>query len=241
MKRFEKQAKTAARAALMVATLAGVSLLAGCATTGSAKKDTGPVSERVENPRLALDYYPMQAQSRTDSIHLRINTTGFSQNQVNALNQVAGAADWRKDQPISIEIVTAETPEAIKTGETVVKYLMSRHVFQDDIVLVSQSDQPEDIVSVNTIYYRAHAYDCNRTWENLSKTGDNNVYDNFGCAVSSNLAAQIADPRDLTAPTAMASTDASRKTVIFGKYREGKITSQEKDEQASGSISQAIK
>jgi len=241
MKIFEKQAKSTAKAALLILTLGGVTLLAGCATTGSPKPEAGPVSERAKAARLPTDYYPMQAQSRIDSIHLRINATGFSQNQVSALNQVASAADWQKDQPISIEIVTAESPTAIQAGRAVVDYLLTHHVNPDDIVHVSQADQPEDIVSVNTIFYRAHVYDCNQTWENLSKTANNNVYNNFGCTISSNLAAQVADPRDLAAPRTPTPADASRKTVILGKYRDGKVTSQEKDDRASGTISNAIK
>jgi pilus assembly protein CpaD len=225
----------------MLASASVAANLSGCATTSDPKPDKGPVSERAKEARLPTQYYPLEAQSRTDSVHLKVNPNGFSQNQITALNQVAMSASWQNDQPISVEVVTAESPQAVAAGEAVVNYLINAHVYPKDIVHNSQSDQPEDIVSINTVLYRAHVYDCNRSWENLTKTASNDVYDNFGCAISANLAAQVADPRDLAGPRPTTSTDATRKSVILDKYRTGQVTSAEKDDKANGTISNAVK
>ena len=54
-----------------------------------------------------------------------------------------------------------------------------------------------------------------------SKTYDNEGYPEFGCAVTANIAAQIADPADLLAPRASDAPDAQRRQVVLDKYRQG--------------------
>jgi pilus assembly protein CpaD len=86
----------------------------------------------------------------------------------------------------------------------------------------------------------ARGPDCSRGWNNLTSTGANEVSEHFGCAVTANLAAQIADPRDLISPTASTASDAARREVVLGKYRRGETTSTSRDDQAVGTISGAV-
>jgi len=65
---------------------------------------------------------------------------------------------------------------------------------------------------------------CGTEWGNLGRTGDNQSASNFGCAVNANLAAQIADPRDIAGPRAMTPASAGRRTVVFDKYAAGEQT-----------------
>ena len=65
---------------------------------------------------------------------------------------------------------------------------------------------------------------CGNWPEDLGNTMDNREYHNFGCASQQNLAAQIADPRDLLAPRGMSEIDAQRRTEMLGKYRRGERT-----------------
>jgi pilus assembly protein CpaD len=105
----------------------------------------------------------------------------------------------------------------------------------------SAPEQPADIVTVNVTYSRAVVYTCNQSWENLTATATNETYANFGCAMNSNLAAQIADPRDIGRAASRTPSDALRKSDILTKYRKGEVTSAAKDEQAKGTISDAVK
>ena len=98
----------------------------------------------------------------------------------------------------------------------------------DRIRLVSYAaPDPRAPVVVGFETLRAVAPECGRNWGNLSRSGDNQSASNFGCAITANLAAQIADPRDIQQPRAMTSADASRRTVVFDQYRAGKQTSAE--------------
>ena len=88
---------------------------------------------------------------------------------------------------------------------------------------------------------QAKGPDCSRHWGNVTATASNRASDHFGCATTANLAALIADPRDLVAPALSTPADAARREVVLGKYRTGEITSTARDDQAAGAISSAVK
>ena len=69
------------------------------------------------------------------------------------------------------------------------------------------------------------------------KICDNNGYDEFGCAVTANIAAQIAEPADLLHPRDLDPPDAQRRQTVLDKYRQGATTAAAKDSQANGAVS----
>ena len=209
--------------------------LTGCAT-GSGKAGNAALTATTPT-----EQYPLQAQSMTKTINLRITTGGLSDNQRTALDQIAEKASWTNGAPVDVEIITSPDPGAITAGRTVGGYLTAHDVSGTSLSQLSQPGQPADIVTVNLVSYRARTYACGQTWENLAATRNNTVYQNFGCAVTSNLAAQIADPRDLQTPRAATPIDMDRRSVVFDKYRKGEVTSSAKDDNATGAISNAIK
>lgn len=192
-------------------------------------------------PVLPTEQYALQAQTTTKSISLRINPNGLSDNQRRALDQVAEHASWTSGEPADVAVTTNGTPAAVVAGRSITAYLIGRDVPAQNVTQTSLQEQPADIVTVSLTYYTAHTYDCNRAWENLAATGANKSYANFGCALTSNLAAQIADPRDLDRAARATSSDPLRKSTILDKYRQGQVTTAEEDTQAKGTISDAIK
>lgn len=68
---------------------------------------------------------------------------------------------------------------------------------------------------------RASAGPCGRWPDDLANTYENKNYSNFGCASQANLAAQIADPRDLLGPRGRSEIDAARRTQAIERYRAG--------------------
>lgn len=213
-------------------TLIGLPLLGACASDGT--------TARLEAPT-PTEYYRLQAQARSEAIHLKINPKGFSANQRLALDKVAGRAAWDSGEAVDIRILTANNPEAVRAGYAVRDYLIQHRVEAHIIAYSTAQTQPGDIVSISLIEYRADIPDCGQNWENLGRTGGNKPYANFGCSVTANLAAQVADPRDLAGPQVATPADAGRKAVIIDKYRKGEVTSAAENEAAKGTISTAIK
>jgi pilus assembly protein CpaD len=87
--------------------------------------------------------------------------------------------------------------------------------------------------------YRASIPQCGG-WDNITATRGNNAYENFGCAVTANMAAQIANPEDLLGPRDSTPADAGRRDTVMGKYRKGETTASAKEEQATGAVSKAV-
>ena len=58
--------------------------------------------------------------------------------------------------------------------------------------------------------------------------------------MNANLAAQIADPRDIISPRPMTPADAGRRAVVFDNYRAGQPTSAPQEELVRSRVSQAV-
>ncbi|HEX5279229.1 MAG TPA: CpaD family pilus assembly protein [Micropepsaceae bacterium] len=79
-------------------------------------------------------------------------------------------------------------------------------------------------VAIGFVRYRAVSPPCGNWSENLGITYDNRASPNFGCATQHNIAAMIADPRDLAAPEPEGTEDAMRRLTVLGKYQQGAVT-----------------
>jgi pilus assembly protein CpaD len=96
-------------------------------------------------------------------------------------------------------------------------------------------------VEIGFIAYTAHADACGDWSEDLAVTASNRAAKNFGCAVRRNMAAQIADPRDLIEARPSDPADAARRAVVIDKYEKGDITAATKSPDQSGSVSSVSK
>jgi len=98
-----------------------------------------------------------------------------------------------------------------------------------DRILVATRENPGDFkVELSYITYRAFTKPCGDWSENLASTAGNLTPRNFGCATQHNVAAMLADPRDLQGPRPQDGASAARRTTVVGNYEQGKITSAEK-------------
>jgi len=60
---------------------------------------------------------------------------------------------------------------------------------------------------------------------------------NFGCAVQHNIAAQVADPRDLAQSRGLGPSDTTRRMQLLSKYEQGQSTATVKSKDQSGAVS----
>ena len=65
-------------------------------------------------------------------------------------------------------------------------------------------------VEIGYIAYGARTDACGNWSEDASDTAQNVPMPDFGCSVQHNVAAMVADPRDLAAPRGMGPSDATR-------------------------------
>ncbi len=109
-----------------------------------------------------------------------------------------------------------------------------------DRIMIGNPDNADtgDDVRLSYIRYQAHAEACGDWSVNLGETSANKRSPNFGCATQHNLAAMVADPRDLVSPKPLDSNDVQRRLTVLDRYRKGETTIATKAPEQSGSISQ---
>lgn len=109
---------------------------------------------------------------------------------------------------------------------------ISRHEVQFDAYSGSGSASAPIKVSYRT--FVAQGPECGDWSDNLARDPKNLPYRNYGCAMQHNLAAMVANPRDLIEPRGMTPRDSQRRDVIMDKYVRGDTTvaNKSKDERA---------
>ncbi len=212
--------------------------VAGCASTPPAQ------SARVDAVT-PLDQYRIKTHDAPDQLGLTVHAGGLSAAQHDALAEFAER--WRSTGGA---LVTLQVPSDAPDPDAARSYVLAAEstlavlgVPYDHVRTVTyvQGPAPKPLVLASFDTVVADAPDCNGVgWENLSATKNNTVYKRFGCTLVANLAAQIADPRDLRGQTALAPGDNSRRMKVIDNYRNGKVTASEKDTQASGAVSQSV-
>jgi pilus biogenesis lipoprotein CpaD len=79
--------------------------------------------------------------------------------------------------------------------------------------------------------------ECGAWPEDLTATGDNEPFANFGCAHQQNIAAMVSDPEDLAEPRDEDPSDPMRRTKMIDKYRLGDTTASAQEQQQQVQIS----
>jgi len=112
---------------------------------------------------------------------------------------------------------------------------ISRHEVQFDAY--SGSGRASAPIKISYTTFVARGPVCGDWSDNLARDPENQHYRNYGCATQKNLAAMIANPRDLIEPRGMTPRDSQRRDVIMDKYVRGDTTvaNKSKDEKAQAS------
>lgn len=211
--------------------------LSGCATPN--------VPDRFADARTPTEHFQATAVAEAEALALAVHDQGLSPNQANALANFIDT--WRQAQGGQITVQTpvagADTSSAYRAGEAARGFLLARGVPGSLIVMAGYDAAAEAGAPVRIAYTSYHAVvpRCGLEWTNLSRSAKNEVQPNFGCAVTANLAAQIANPADLVRPADLGPSDAQRRLYALDKYRKGEVTSSAEDSQAKGTVSSVAK
>ena len=209
-------------------------LLAGCMG--------GPASLGGEPPLTPSSRYSLQVEPGLDRIALAVHETGLSTNQQAALAALVNRFALEGAAALVVEAPAGGDPIAGQAASNVRAALVAAGAPNDRIRVVSYpGPDPRAPILAGFETVRAVVPQCGAQWGSLSRTGDNQSSANFGCAVTANLAAQIANPRDIVSPRAMTPADAQRRAVVFDHYGKGERTAAAREELVAGTrISRAV-
>jgi pilus assembly protein CpaD len=220
--------------------LAGLSLLA----LGACASDGGDRHAKADPPPLTpSERYAIEVRPNPEELKLGAHAEGISGNQADALRDFI--ARWNEADRGEIVVKAPEhgpPPAGVyRTATSARDYLIAQGVPAADVRIVGYeaSGDGQAPVVVGFMRYVAKGPQCGQSWEDLARTFDNSEYKQFGCSVTANMAAQIADPGDLLRPRSFDPPDAARRQTVLDKYRTGSNTSSAKENQASGAISTA--
>jgi len=178
--------------------------------------------------------YPISVQPRMMSLALPYNgQAALDQNNGGQLSRFA--EDYLTHGSGSIG-VSGPTNAA---ANLVVDSLLEMGVARTQIMVgPTTSGAANNDIRVTYIRYVAEVPPCGDWSSNLAITASNTRPPNFGCATQHNMAAMVADPRDLVAPDTSGQADAQRRLTVLEKYRAGEPTPAERTQEQRGVVSQ---
>lgn len=222
--------------------LLGLALLAlgGCATGRE------PAATAAAKPRTDTQQWVdrVQVTAQPDEILLAPHAAGLSDRQTQALDALLSR--WldaeAREIVVSAPVGAPASDAAARMAGAARARLVGLGAPATRVRIVgydatAEADAP---LKVGFLRHVAQIPQCGQHWENLTATRDNAPFANYGCAITANMAAQVANPEDLQRPRDMDPADAARRDTVYGKYRRGEVTSSAKDDQATGAISKAI-
>ena len=219
------------QAAFPLIVLAAAAALSACASSHRAQVTAANPMEMWTDK--------VQVAKEPESIMLTVHADGLSSNQAAAVAGFVG--DWMRAEggEITVSAPTGASPRMVSGVQAA---LAAQGAPMRSIVLASYDPAGERAAPITVAYdrYTAVTPKCGQDWENLARTRNNEAYNNFGCALTANMAAQVANPEDLLHARDMTPVDAQRRATILGKYRQGQTTSSARDDQATGTVSRAI-
>lgn len=207
--------------------------LSACSQVTTGQMNTAPVTP--------LSQYVLQVEPGVDRIALAVHERGLSGNQHDALRGLIGRFAAEQATVLRIEAPTGDDPVASAQAYAMRDAVQAMGVPGEMIQVVGYSaPDPRAPILVGFEVLRAHIPDCSAEPRNLGSRFSNLPSGGFGCAVTANMAAQIADPRDIRSPRNFQPADSGRAAVVFARYRLGQQTSATREVLVDGRISEAV-
>lgn len=218
------------RSMTRLAVIALSALFSACATGPS-----GPP------PLNAASRYVLQVEPGIDRIALAAHEDGLSGAQKAALADLAARFVQARADVIRIEAPAGEDPVAVQVAWNTRDALASFGVPAERLQVVSyNAPAPRAPILAGFETLRASIPNCAVTQSAMGSNFSNQPSSAFGCSVTANLAAQIANPRDIVAPAALAAADTARRGKVFDTYRDGALTSAPQEPLIQGQIARAV-
>lgn len=192
-------------------------------------------------PLTPLSRYALQVEPGLDRIALAVHDQGLSSNQHAALRDLAARYGASGSGAIRIESPAGDDPVAVEQAWAMRAALQSAGVPGERIQMAAYvAPDPRAPVLAGFETFRARVPDCSAEIRNLGGRSSNQSSSGFGCAITANMAAQIADPRDILGARAMTPADSGRAAVVLDNYRRGQISSTAQEPLVDGQISRAV-
>ena len=220
--------------AKLIASLAVVALCAGAGVARADKATERPAAIESERYGIAVKPAPLE-------LLIAAHASGLSLPQTAALRDFT----WRwingDRTPITVSAPEhgPDSAGVYRTASAARDFLIDQGVPAPSIEIVGYDAAGDEHapIRVSFTHIVAEGPQCGLSWSNLSDTRSNSSYPEFGCAVTANIANQVADAADFLHPRASDPSDAVRRESVINTYRLPGVTGTPLDSQANASLS----
>ncbi len=210
-----------------------VMLLSACNTVWNGAGDNPSVAER----------HPISVDSQVVTLTLDVDPSSSELSAVDKARIKAFAYSYLSSGhgPVTVTAPTGGADDNVgqETSADIRQYLYDLGVSYDSMTGASYraggSGADRQLVLSYT-HYVASASPCGIWTDELKSKYKNVAHPNFGCADQNNLAAMLADPRDLIAPANGSPSDATSRVRAIEAFRDGTATANERDETIDATV-----
>jgi pilus assembly protein CpaD len=207
--------------------------LAAVLTAGSCSSPSGDEKTVFDDPTAN---HPILVQPSSQSLKVNVSPTGVA--PADTAHFDAFVSGYQAHGNGKIVISAPAGPLANVEVTWIADRINAMGVSRDQILVANRDAAPGDgQVELNYVSYQANTAPCGDWSEDLAYTIDNKTASNLGCAVQHNIAAMVADPRDLMGPRPMGGADADRRATVITNYEKGSPTAATKTADQSSAIS----
>ncbi|MBV9572001.1 MAG: CpaD family pilus assembly protein [Alphaproteobacteria bacterium] len=204
------------------AALAAVLLAGSCAAPG----DNDMVVKTIDPARL----HPITVEPNYRSVRVSFagHGTGLMPEDAAKLDRVAEDYLSRGNGSVNISVPEGgDSSDAISFfGERLARLGVPRSRILVGTHPVEDGDRR---VEIGFMAYEAHTAPCGNWSEDIADTQTNLPRMDFGCSVQQNIAAMVANPRDLDESRQLDDAgDAVRRATVLGHYEKGEVTQADK-------------
>jgi len=200
------------------AALAAVLLAGSCAAPGD-----NDMVVRTVDPQLT---HPITVQPEYQSVRVSFSgrAAGVMPEDMSKLGHIADEFLARGDGSLSVS--APEGPDSSDAISYVGERLTQLGVPRSRILVGTHPVNDGDRrVEIGFVAYQAHTAPCGDWIDDQTDTSANLPRPDFGCSVQHNIAAMVANPRDIDESRRLDDTpDAVRRATVLGHYERGEVT-----------------
>jgi pilus assembly protein CpaD len=212
---------------LSLAVVAAALLASACATQKPRPEDAASVR--------STSRYALEATERQAELMLAVRDDGLSQAQRQALAEVA-----LQPGRGPVTLIAAGSPREQAHLEAARRFLSDVGVRDVQVLAEPALSEGRPVVKVAYERLAGKIHDCSAFWGDMTRSRNNQTHLNLGCAVTSNMALQVADPNDLRRPQAETPADSARRATVMDAYRRGEPTAARSDDRDSARIVKTV-
>lgn len=217
---------------LHVISLAAVMLAGSCT-----QPDSFVVSPAVFTDGTANHPITVAPGYRSLKVALSGSGGGLSEGDTNAL--VRFASDYLDAGNGALSVSAPSGTDSSEAIHYIAERLVSLGVPRSRLLVGTHDVTGNDErVEIGYVSYTAQAAPCGNWSQDGDDTENNLPMPDFGCSIQHNIAAMVANPKDLVEPREMGPGSASRRTTLTRQYENGQTTSAQKTQDQSGTVSQ---